>query len=487
MTMKHISLGNNAFDNTQEIFLPVDTDKERKALEKDGMANGQVNAPSAQATQLDAIEQGIVQQIAQTAQLTHTGLSKHFDAFFDRLTGIIKTLNPKAMIDRIQSIPSKMKTDLDNNINIFEATSAIKEPAWRGAQKAYADFRQKHGVIRPSNHHPLRFIIIGGLCLMAVEAAFNAALLWELTGILTAFGQTFLITAVNVIIGGFLVGLPWRHKNCGPPSDRRFMWISIPFLLLILIFNLGVGHYRDALVEYKEQAERQQTELNWDEIAEDIDLVNYSKIAMASMRAGLFEIKSTLSYLMAIVGMGFFVIATCEWYLMLDPLPGYRKSYLAMEKAHKDYINLVEGARNNINNTIKDAEYRVMDERTKVMNMRDLHSNLIERAKTLHDEYPKWVLVLEKTQNHLLAVYRDSNLRARGEPGPRHFNNELPIDPEFTEAPEFQPPELEHTEKVVTAVNEILNKMQGIADAAWVRFNSRATMQLGTDDATQEQ
>ncbi len=487
MTMKHIILGDSAFDSAQEICLPVDTDKEEQSLEKKGMENGQVNAPPAQATQLDAIEQGIVQQIAQTAQLTHAALSKHFNDFYTRLLPSVKFLDPKAMIDEIQAIPDKMETDLDNKTNTFEARSTIKEPAWRGAQKAYVDFRQKHGVIRPPDYLPLKHMIFWFAFLIITEAILNATLLWELTGILTAFGQTALITIVNVLIGAACVGSSLRCKNAPQPMGRWPILLCIPAVLVILTFNLGVGHYRDALVEYKEQAERQQTELNWDEIAEDIDLADYTKKAMESMQVAPFQIKSVLSGLLIIVGLGFFGFATLKWYSMFDPLPGYRRRDLAMKKTHKDYTKLVEGARNNIDSTIKDAQDRVMDEHTKVMTMRELHSNLIERAKTLHDGYPTWVLVLEKTQNYLLAVYRNSNLRARGEPAPHHFNSELPIDPEFTEAPEFQPPELEHTEEVVTEVSEILNKIQGIADAAWVRFNSRANMQLGTDEATQEQ
>ncbi len=487
MTMKHISLGNSAFDSAQETFLSVDTDKEKQSLEKDGMANGQVNAPSAQATQLDGIEQGIVQQVAQTAQLTHTAISKHFNGFYARLLPIVKTWDPQAMIDKIESIANKMKTDLDNKINTFEATSAIKEPAWRDAEKAYTDFRQKHGVIRPPDYLPLKHMIFWFALLIITEATLNATLLWELTGILTALGQTALITLVNVLIGAACVGSCFRYKNAPQPMKRWPILLCIPAVLVILIFNLGVGHYRDALVDYKEQAERQQTELNWDEIAEDIDLADYTKKAMESMLVAPLQIKSVLSGLLIIVGLGFFGFAALKWYSMFDPLPGYRRRHLAMKKAHNDYINLVEGTRNNIDNTIKDAEDKVMDEHTKVMTMRDQHSDLIERAKTLHDEYPKWVLVLEKTQNHLLAVYRDSNLKARGEPEPSHFKSELPIDPELTEAPAFHPPKIDNAEQVVTKVNEILNKIQGIAEAAKERFESRAAMQLGSAEATQAQ
>ena len=469
--MQHIFLGNSAFDTAQETFLPVDTDTKQKSLEKDGLANGQINAPPAQATQLDAIEQGIVQQIAQTAQLTHSALNKHFDVFHTRLLGIVKTLNPKAMIDKIESIPSKIKTDLDNKLNTFEAASAIKEPAWRNAQQEYAVFRKEMQVIRPPDYLP-KIHMLGWFALFIItEATLNATLLWELTGILTAFGQTLLITAVNVLLGAAGVGLWLRSKNY-PQLIKR--WHLLPCMVLaffILIFNLSVGHYRDALVDYREEVEQQQTELNWDEIAEDINLGDYTKIAMANMKVAPFGIKSILSLLLIIVGLGFFSVATQKWYSMLDPLPGYRKLDLALKKAHADYTTLANTTREQIDSMIKDAKDRVEDEHTQVMNMREEHSDLIERAKTMHDEYPKWILVLEKTQNQLLAVYRNANLKARGEPAPHHFNSELPIDPGLTEAPEFQPPGLDATEEVVTAVSELLKKIQDIAEAAWKRFD----------------
>ena len=486
--MEHIFLGNSAFDTAQETFLPVDTDNEKKSLKKDGTANGQVNAPPAQATQLDAIEQEVVQQIAQTAQLTHGALNNHFVVFHTRLLGIIKTLNPQAMIDKIESIPSKMKTELDNKINAFEAASAIKEPAWRNAQKEYEAFRKEKKVIRPPDYLPRMHMILWFALFIITEATLNATLLWELTGILTALGQTALITAVNVLLGAAGFGLSLRYKNYPPPISR---WPILPCTIVvlgILTFNFGVGHYRDALVDYKEQAEQQQTELNWDEIAEDIDLVDYTKIAMASMWAAPLDIKSMLSFLLIIVGLGFFCFATQKWYSMFDPLPGYRKREQALKKAHADYTKLANTTRDKINSIIEVAKDEVEDEHTKVINMREQHRDLIDHAEALQGAYSKWILVLEKTQNQLLAEYRDANEKARDKPVPNYyFNSKLPIDPELTKAPKFQPSGLHATEEVVNEVSKILKKIQGIADAAWRRLDSWADMQLGTDAGTLEQ
>ena len=314
-------------------------------------------------------------------------------------------------------------------------------PEWQNAQEEYEKFRRHHKLIRPPDYLSLKSIIFWFLFLITGEAALNATLLWELTGILTAFGQTVLITSVNVLFGAALVGLFFRYKNYVSPNIRWLTVICIPIILAVLTFNIGVGHYRDALVESKAQFEQLQTSVNWDDASNTdesvISFIDYTQKAMESMKASLFNIDSVLSVLLIIVGIGFFGFATHKWYSMLDTYPGYRKSHLALKKAHGNYENLVETTRADMDRKIRDGENRVADERTKVMNMRTQHNELINRAQNLRTNYADWIVVLWKTQNELLALYQDSNQQARSEPIPAHFNNETPINDKLTEPPNF--------------------------------------------------
>ncbi len=485
MNTKNILLGKSAFNAERETFLPINTDSEKKSLPQEGKADGRHNLPDSQALLFGTVEQDIAQKIAQTAQLTHSALSEHFGGYSARLLPIVQTWDPLALIQQIQDIPGRMKTSLDNMFGAFKARYAIMEPAWRSAKKAYETFRQEYGLIRPPDYLPIKSIILWFFCIIVAEASINATLLWELTGILIAFGQTILITTVNVLFGAALVGLCFRYKNHDSWQHQLPVLLCIPVMLAVLTFNLGVGHYRDALVEYQYQAqeERRQINQNWDDADPNPEpgILDYTIKAMASMKASPVNIKSILSGLLIIVGIGFFGFATQKWYSMFDPYPGYRKRALALEAKHKDYKELVETSRNGLDKEIADAKARVIDEHQKVITMRTQHSALIGQAETLQNSYAKWVLVLEKTQNHLLAVYRDSNQQARSEPAPKHFNNELAIDDQFTKPPEFSPPDLHNTEQVVAATSSIGDKIQDISDNIWQQFNLLASMQPESD------
>ncbi len=472
-------LGDNVFDAAQETFLPVDTDSQEKPLQKQGEKNGLVNSPDSQATQMDAVEQGIVKKIAQTAQRTQGAISGYFVSFSARLLPTVTTWEPTALINMIQTIPGSVKTGLNNRLNSFATESAIKGPAWQQAKEAYKKFRHDHDLIREPDYLSRKAIILWFFLLIVVEAILNATLLWELTGILTAFGQTALITSVNVLFGAALVGLCFRYKNYDSLISRWPTLICIPVVLAILTFNFGVGHYRDALVEAKAQGEQLVANLNWDEVDESdsLDFVDYTKKAMESMKASLFKIDSVLSGLLIIVGIGFFGFATHKWYSMLDPCPGHRKRALSLEAKHRDYKKLVATTRSEMEKTIKTAEEKVADEGTKVMNMRTEHNDLTVRAKALQQDYVNWVLVLEKTQNFLLAIYRDSNQKARTEPAPNHFNDKLPIDQQLTKPPEFDLPALQNVPQVLDAMKASADEIQKIADNIWQRFDPLADMQ----------
>ena len=483
MTTKAIRLGENAFVSEQETFLSVDIDSEKKSLQKQGTANGQVNSPDSQASQLDAVEQGIIQKVAQTAEQTRAGLSQHFDGFGERLMPIVQTWDSVALINTIQTIPNSAKNCLNNIFHTFETESAIRRPAWRAAKKDYNDFRHKNTLTRNPDYHARKSIISLFGSLLIVEVTLNATLLWNVTGILAALGQTALITAVNVLFGAAAFGLCFRYKNHVLRKTRWLTLICIPVVFAVLTFNLGVGHYRDALVEELAQGEQLLTPLNWDDAnAEpvDIDFVDYTKKAMESIRTSPFGIESVLSGLLIIVGFGCFSVATWKWYFMLDPYPGYKKRDLARKKAHKNYQNLVETTRAEMNQEIKDAGERVSDERTKVTNMRTQHNDLSSRAQTLQTSYANWIVVLGNTQNYLLAEYRDSNRRARSEPAPNRFDNAVPvpINDTLIEPPAFNLPDLRNVDEVIESVREAEHKIQEIADQIWQKFDPLANMQF---------
>jgi len=482
--MQTARLGDSAFVESEERLLGVEVDSEKASLQEQGAANGQKNSPHSDARRPDAVELDIIQKISQTAQHTKESIRAHFNGFYERLLPVEGTEDVTALVHKIEQMPAKAEDALGGELGKFEVESAIRGPKWRQAKEENEQFRNDNQLVRPADYAPIKSMVGWFALLIVIESILNASLLWELTGFLLALGQTTLITAVNVLFGAGAMGFCLRYKNHVSLRARWPCLICVPVVAAVLVFNFGVGHYRDALVEAKAQAEQLLISPNWDdESVEVVDLsfVDYTKRAMDSILDGLFSIDSILSALLIVVGLGFFGLAAYKWYSMLDPYPGYRKRDLALNAAHEDYRQLVDDARARMEAGIEYAMARIEDERIKVTNMRKQYHELSNRANALRKDYAEWCVVLGQTQATLLEVYRDSNRQSRSEPAPEYFDEVVPIDDALVAPPAFAPPSLGDTDAVVEAVRLAGEEMGKIIAEKRQRFNALVDMQPSTD------
>ncbi len=476
-------MGDSAFVENEAVFLPVDVDGERESLQEQGQQTGGKNFPSSDALHPGDVEHGIVQRITQTSEQTQARLSQHFDGFRQRLLPIVQTWNATASTHKIQAMTNQLENALNHLLHQFKDKSAVLGPRWRHAQDEHKNFRERNRLVRPADYSSLGKVIFCLCILCIIESILNASLLWELTGFLLALGQTLLITSVNVLIGASMMGLCLRYKNHVSPNVRWRAWICIPVILAVLVFNVGVGHYRDAIVEAQVQAEQFLAKSDWDNSTEPVGLGfgDYTQKAMENIMDSFLGIDSILSALLIIGGLGFFGFAAYKWYSMWDAYPGYRKCDIALIKVHQDYTNLVSTTRNHLERKNDDALKQVADERTKVTNMQEQYNELINRAETLRQSYANWCVVLGQTQTTLLEIYRSANRQARSEPAPEYFNDTIPIDDRLIEPPNFEPLELGDVNAVVDEVRLAEGEIKRIADKIRKEFNILANRQNQTD------
>ena len=472
-------LKNNAFDERQETFLTLNIDKEKEQIAKKAIKDGQKNIPNTHTSTPTELEYGILEHIKQTAQQTHQALSNHFTNFSERLMSFEEIMEPQAKINGIYEIKNNMKQDLEEEINRFEQEGIIKKSKWQDAEKSYEQFRQENHLTRSASYSPRQSALIL-LLVIIFEAILNASLLVEFVGGLPAFGQTVLISAVNVVVGAAPVGLLLRYKNVSSRT-RWLACISIPIFIVVLIFNVGVGHYRDALTEAKAREEQQLLSTpDWEDFSSDpvvFDFVDYTQQAMERFRSSPFGIDSVLSVLLIIIGIGCFGFATYKWYSMLDPCPGYGRYDMKRNEAHKSYTELIKSVQNEIDRIIKTAKDKINDERIKTINMRTQRADLVNRAQTLKNNYITWISTLSTQQARLLRLYRDRNLEARSEPPPSYFGNDIPIDVELTQPPDFTPPDANNVETIVQAAEDARMEIDTIAEAARQKFRKLADVQ----------
>lgn len=487
LTKTAVRLGDSAFDEERKTFFSVDVDNLEKELFKEGADNGKNNFPDSHASQPDAVESKVIEKITQTAQQTKQALNQHFVGFNSRLLPISETEQPAAVIDRIRQRKNEMQQALDARSDKYKRDSIIKRGSWQDAQEAYNKFREENNITRSASYLPLKSIIAFFALIIVVESALNASLLWELIGAFLAFGQTVLITSVNVMFGAALVGLLFRYKNLG--SQKRWLaLISIPVSFLVLAFNLGVGHYRDAVIEAKaikdrEDGLRLSNAPDWETFNyENIDnnfvdhTQHYAQQAMDRIINSPLDLDSVLSVLFIIVGIGFFGFAAYKWYSMFDPYPGYGKLDKEREKRHKSYNNLKSTVRKEMEQVIQVCKDRARDERDKAINMRMQRADLINRAKRLKEGYRDWIRTLNQQQNRLLKLYRDSNRQARSEPPPEYFSKDIPIDKSLSQPPAFAHRDKDNIEMVVEVVEETMQEIDRIEREHWKRFENELEM-----------
>lgn len=488
--MKTTLLGGSAFVESKEDFLSVDVTSEEKYLRKQGVTNGERNFPKSDALNLDDVEHGIIKKIAHTVEQTQTNLRNHFTRFSERLTPIVGIQNQDqdALKNRIGGMPRKIKAVLDDMLGRFKTESAIEGPKWQHAQESYEKFRRDNNLIRPADYSPAKSIVCWVLSLILIEAALNATLFWELTGFLLAFGQTTLITVVNVVFGAIVLGFFLRCKNHALLRVRWLSLVSVPVVAVVLVFNFGVGHYRDALSEATAQSEKVLEPLDWDNANNDainLGFLDYTQIAMDSVVNSFFGIDSILSALLIIIGVGFFGLAAYKCYSVWDVYPGYRKADIILKKAYKKYESFVHTTRNQMKEEIANAIDRVVDENTTVTNMQIQRAELIDRANALIESYTSWCVAMEKTQTMLVEIYRSSNRQTRSESAPEYFNSAISIDSTLTKSPTFNPPERGDVEDVVKTVKSSEAEINKIADNAWDKFNILANMQQHADKSVE--
>ncbi|MDA7967651.1 MAG: hypothetical protein MPK31_01755 [Gammaproteobacteria bacterium] len=471
---KHsINLGGNAFIALDgETFASLDTAEEEKRLKNEGKQRGARNMPAADEN-LDAEERGIITSVANTVRQTRQAVQEHFSGFSDRLGEILSsTEKPDALINQIQTVQDALKTKLSDALDKCKSDLDLPQKSLDMAKKSYDAFRRENGLDRNPKYDTTKKIIFLFTLLVVAEAFVSSNLLWGFLGVIPAFFQTSLITLLNVVFFAWMFGMLFRWKQLFPKYSRLKSWacgalgsaLGLIVLLGVLFLNLGVGHYRDAVVDAEANLGAYlgpSDNFAGVDVA-DLDFFDFAQKAMANMKSSLFGIDSILSGLLFLVGVVCFVVAAWKWYSAFDPYPGYSALHKDLEKQHGRCKHLVEKMREKISSQKQNADNKISDTRTKLMNARTLRNQLVGRANAVRQGYDAWVVVLEQKQNQLLQIYRGANRHARNDRAPEHFNREEPVDPQLANAPEFSPPDLPELEvkKVLEVVESSLNANQ---------------------------
>jgi hypothetical protein len=402
-------------------FQPGDVEgqiRARRLIER-GEADGRSNLPPSDAVAPSATEREIVSDIRAERERLVNALTSHLRAQNDAL----------ATLDTAMDV-AKLRNEAEHAISRLEQSHV----GWKGdilrllrdardAKKEYDDFRIRHGLARPAHDSGEPWKTRAVLAFfVAVESGFNSFFfaagsdLGLVGGVTLALG----ISVVNVLVLGFVLGLfpaRWTH--------HRSLLVRTPgwFLLLaglglLLLFNAGIAHFRDA----------------YERLGEGVDLNE----VWAHLREQPFGLVRIQSWLLFFLGLFFAGLGFWKGYGLDDPYPGYGRIARRWRQAEQRYLDTRQDRLEEASG-IRDEAKGALDRA-----IEQLRGAALQREQTLGararivQEYLAHERHLEEAANTLLAAYRDANRRVRTTPAPVGFDTVFAFEDRALDRPTIQ-------------------------------------------------
>lgn len=269
---------------------------------------------------------------------------------------------------------------------------------------------KKQNELRRMHHYPdsqystYAFFILA----IIIESALNGVFFAEGSdsGLVGGVGTALVIACINVSIGGAVGAFSLRYKNHCKQWKVILGWCGFAiFTIISLIFNLLVAHYRTAMIQQPDNAASQ---------------------AMETFSQGITAIADVQSWLLCLLGIGFYFAAVYKGYKADDAYPGYgalaRKrdklqGYLSDDKSSADI--LIQETHEKFASKLESCYQDIAKKSKKV------HDGVsgFRHQKTILESYHKH---LQNALKFILTLYRDVNASHRTTDKPAFFNQ--PID-----------------------------------------------------------
>lgn len=387
-------------------FPQLDLDKIEQDLKirEEATSNGERENPPTASDTLDYVESKIFRYFK----------DKSYDAY-------------NITIEHLQYLESKIRQWRSNAYEqnaAFHAESANAESVFNTEQivlssrvnRLYQDsidrkqqleaFRKDHGREHPA-HYPESYKYHYGLLLLliAIESMFNSIFfakgheLGLLGGLITALVASFINVALGFFAGKYLYPRT-NHRD----TEQKVIGITLIILYLgiVILFNLAIGHFRDA---YSMQLEEP------------------GRAAMASMGTSLFGIKEFESWILFCVGIFFSLSAFIDGVRIDDPYPGYGKLDQRFRLAETDYQNELSHVFSELDEIKEEKISNMQDSLSKMGDLSTWVMDSIRDRQEWAASYSTYVKYLEESCNELLRRYRSYNTHARKTVRPHYFDS----------------------------------------------------------------
>ena len=435
--------------NTSEyVHLNCDLWLADNQITEEGHRSGKEEHPPSDQQSLDGVEYKI------EAWINHRG-RKCKDDVSRKLSDITESLNSIEDQDntrRQEHEVTEITTDADLEINRGlehdkNRLIQLKKEIIEGSED-YEQFRKKAGLTRLADYSGRKNAYFIMCACALIEVVFNAAMLKDVhsLGLIGAVIQMFLITGINIFLGGIVVGEAWRYKNYISIIKKITGWFLVTTVTaMIFAFNLTIGHYRDSM----------QALVN-----KKTTIVESGNDVLERMLATPFRHDSLESALLVLIGLLCFGIAAWKGYKRDDAYPEYGQRHRQLNALTRTYRIRYDKARGHIEAVYEKATNRLKDIRHKIEIKQQSYQGHCDRGKRIVDQYSTNLRQYQDDLNYLLTSYRTENRRARTTPVPAFFDQERQIDSDILTPPMFTPPRETNFERVLEEIHIAIKRVQ---------------------------
>ncbi len=334
-----------------------------------------------------------------------------------------------------------------------EEERAELETLARTAQQAIGDhnkFRREEGLTREADYPQSRALHIGFLLgLILVETLINGLFFGANVegGLFAGTSYAVLISIVNVVGLGLIAAVLLRRTRHREPLQKMMGWVLLAIVVLVaVVWNLFVGHYREALaVDYPPEPEPAAIVLAPEagSAAEGIDScwrgpdeADADQEALCLFLENPVRLGGFYSYMLLLIGLLAWLLGAADWFHLDDPYPGYGRRDRRRRKAERDLRDECAELLEDLKETHDEAQSRLAGSFTDPAESRKLALSAFDDLRRRHRDLRDYARSLEASVRGALDIYRTNNEETRKTPEPSVWGSAWKADWEVPDAPD---------------------------------------------------
>lgn len=373
---------------------------------------GKSNLPPSNSNDLDANEKTFLQELKQNASSARMRLNKSLS----QIKNEIAKIDLESEKAQIENAVEELTAELTNNQEeTIQELNKLKDNA-QNRRSDLERFRKDNGLTRePVYKKSYLGTVATIMAFLVLETVLNSTLLAEASdlGLVGGIAQAMIISLINIVLG-LSLGLILYPRTNQKNRSMSLIWTAALILgfSIIGVFNLMVGHYREALI---------------------IDPDSSGIQAINNFASGMFSLSDIESIFLIAIGLIVASISYWKGSTQNDRFFGYTTYAKALDSAEEE---LEEEKRFSLDELDEKGDY-VADSLERVYKKAKLdlkNYNLLNSAFVEQQElYAAYIEDLESTSKITITLYRQNNEVSRSDDAPAYFKKQ--IDTDFYSSP----------------------------------------------------